>query len=222
MSVKVPEEGRLEFLVGKAAGVHVVMAELHAISQSMRHVGFTDDESKDRSLQQRVRRRWRKLCSESAQTDCLKPAPLSSVQGHSDCSSVSISELSTPPGFRISGSSCTSISSSKWNTCKESPSIEGCGVDLSSKFASPAGTTEDRSVNAASTEMIKPPPRKKTQRTPHQVQESNAVKLREERNEKDSMKIITTMVQENRSRYPNPRDKRRVSIAQACRVVNAS
>ena len=36
------------------------------------------------------------------------------------------------------------------------------------------------------------------------------------------MKIVTTMVRESRSKYPNPKDKHRITVAQAVEKVNTN
>ena len=67
-------EERLEDLLRRAASVHVVMKDIHAVSLTMKNVGFTEQESKDHLLQQKVRRMATKL-------NASQMAPLPAVFG---------------------------------------------------------------------------------------------------------------------------------------------
>lgn len=209
MSENICEEERVEFLVLKAAGVHQWMKDSNTLPMSMCYVGFTEEECRNRTLQQRVRRRLLKNVSD-------RPSSVvASLDG-----ATSVSELSSPANLFHSSSSSTTISSSKWNThC----STEGLstprkgstppGIDLDGKFAA-----VDQSSSAG--RSMPPLDGTKTCRTPHQLQEQNAAFARMKANEKESLKIITTMVTESRKKFTDPKDKRRISVAEAVRKVN--
>ena len=205
------DDDRVEKLVQKAAWVHVGLKDSHSLPSTVKLVGFTDEEMSDRSPQQRMRRLSSKY----------HPSPPPAIK---TAESASVSELSSPANLRLSSVSGEStISSSKWNSRppRSSPTMNASlSVNLEAKLAAVA-TNQDSSASIG-TEGIATTNKKKTRRTPHQVQEYNAARKRMKVNEKESMKIITTMVQESWKRYPDPKDKRRVSILAAVDTVNAN
>lgn len=216
MADEVCADDRLEKLILKAAGVHGWMKDINTVTMTMKLVGFTDEEVMNRTLQQRIRRLSNKMGAN----------PPSAVKTGGSGQSL-VSDLSTPANLRISETSSTStISSSKWNThqvqrdeAQDKPSsrvedLQGVVSTLNSAFAS-----TETAAEAGSTVSVAPP-RKKTRRTPHQLQEYHAAIQRERANEKQALKAITTMVHESRAQYPDPKDKRRIPVAAAVAVVN--
>lgn len=99
MADKAGEEERLEVLTKKAAHAHSFMKDTRTIRMTMTYVGFTEEESKNRTIEQRVRR----LCNK------LYATPPSAINGP-ESGSVAVSDLSSPASLLLSSSSSCRLS----------------------------------------------------------------------------------------------------------------
>ena len=190
------------------------MKDANTITMSMELVGFTKEETKNRTLQQQVR------CLVNQQT-VQAVIPPSAIKA-SDSMLFATSELLSPANLMLESSS---ISSLKWNTnvTKSGKSQQRIAAE------EPQGGTMLEDCFAAvddsmalATVPIKPPiPTKKTRHSPHQLQECHSHCQRMKDNEKAALKVITAMVDENCRMFPDPKDKCHIAVSTVVEKVNA-
>ena len=184
MADNVCEDARIESLVRAAVGVHFWMKEKHTLTMTMRLVGFTDDECKNRTLQQRVRRQLKKE----------ETVPVSAVRGPS----LAVSDLSSPANVLLSDAAepvyTPTMSSCQRNKSDTTTSARSNGdptVNLHAKFQSVASDNPSSAGHCSATHAHSTtgrPALTKTRRTSRQLQAFHSNRQKEKTNKKRCFK----------------------------------
>lgn len=187
---------RIQDLVRKASGCYPLMKDTHKLLAVMVFVGFTNEESKNRSLQMRVRR--------------------SMQQGPAFHLPSSVKVTGTPTSANKSDVTSPDISTTESQTAHSTPTDI---VDEGNQKMPAADEDESTALSSAASANEEMKHQKKTRQTVHQAQEEQAAVNRAWKAEKQSFKRITTRITANQEKY-TPGQDGYLSVASVVNEIN--
>jgi hypothetical protein len=210
MSEGVPD---LQKKVDMAAGYIVASQKTLGISKAMELAGFSEEDRRNMTVYQKVRRRSQKLCIvEKGKKDTPPPE---TVKVDAERTSTAVSSLTTSSGGRNSRRSNSSSVGEEISPVSEQENVAPPTNNLSSPVVRRRLL---ESLSAPNSQERKETPIKKSRRTSKELQRHNALIAKAKRKDKQAMKLATKLIKENMDLPKN--DPAKKSIAKIVAAVN--